>query len=253
MMNPLLTRLHAYPFERLAHLLSDAHPPPGLTPIRMSVGEPQHEAPANVLATLRENLQRLGTYPTTAGVPELRAACAHWLQRRYRLRDGSVDPATMVLPVNGTREALFSFVQAAVDGRGDPLVLMPNPFYQIYEGAELLAGAQPHFLETTAANGFTPDLDGCRRASGGAVRCCFSAAPGTRPAACCRSSSCATRSGWPTGTTSSSRPTSAIPRSTWTSAPLPRDCCRPARPPGASASSAAWCSTASPSARAFPA
>ena len=160
MMNPLLTRLHAYPFERLAQLLSGARPPPGLAPIRMSVGEPQHEAPANVLATLRENLHRLGTYPTTAGVPELRAACAHWLQRRYRLRDGSVDPATMVLPVNGTREALFSFVQAAVDGRGDPLVLMPNPFYQIYEGAALLAGAQPHFLETTAANGFTPDLDG---------------------------------------------------------------------------------------------
>ena len=159
MMNPLLTRLHAYPFERLAHLLSDAHPPPGLTPIRMSVGEPQHEPPANVLAALRDNLHRLGTYPTTAGIADLRAACAQWLHKRYRLPEGSVDPATMVLPVNGTREALFAFVQAAVDGRGEPLVLMPNPFYQIYEGAALLAGAQPHFLETTAANGFTPDLD----------------------------------------------------------------------------------------------
>ena len=159
MMNPLLTRLHAYPFERLARLLSEAQPPRGLTPIRMSVGEPQHEAPANVLATLRENLHRLGTYPATAGLPELRAACTHWLERRYRLPAGSVDPATMALPVNGTREALFAFVQAAVDGGGEPLVLMPNPFYQIYEGAALLAGAQPHFLETTAANGFTPDLD----------------------------------------------------------------------------------------------
>ncbi|HEX5462644.1 MAG TPA: succinyldiaminopimelate transaminase [Steroidobacteraceae bacterium] len=158
-MNPLLTRLHAYPFERLAQLLSDARPPPGLTPIRMSVGEPQHEPPGNVLATVRDNLHRLGTYPTTAGLADLRAACAHWLEKRFRLPDGGVDPATMVLPVNGTREALFAFVQAAVDSRGDALVLMPNPFYQIYEGAALLAGAQPHFLPTTAANGFTPDLD----------------------------------------------------------------------------------------------
>ena len=158
-MNPLLTRLHAYPFERLARLLSGAHPPAGLTPIRMSVGEPQHEAPANVLATLRDNLHRLGAYPTVAGVPELRSACSAWLERRYRLPRGSVDPATMVLPVNGTREALFAFVQAAVDSRGDPLVLMPNPFYQIYEGAALLAGANVHFLATTSANDHTPDLD----------------------------------------------------------------------------------------------
>src|SRR6185312_14171096 len=159
MMNPLLTRLHAYPFERLANLLSGAQPPSGLTPIRMSVGEPQHEPPQNVLATLRDNLHRLGTYPTTSGLADLRMACAQWLQRRNGLPHGSVDPATMVLPVNGTREALFAFVQAAVDTRREPLVLMPNPFYQIYEGAALLAGAQPHFLETTAANGFTPDLE----------------------------------------------------------------------------------------------
>jgi len=159
MMNPLLTRLHAYPFERLARLLSGASPPAGLTPIRMSVGEPQHEAPANVLATLRDNLHRLGTYPTVAGIPELRSACSGWLERRYRLPAGSVDPATMVLPVNGTREALFSFVQAAVGGGDDPLVLMPNPFYQIYEGAALLAGAGAHFLATTSANDHTPDLD----------------------------------------------------------------------------------------------
>ncbi|MGH8149489.1 MAG: succinyldiaminopimelate transaminase, partial [Steroidobacteraceae bacterium] len=165
-MNPLLTRLHAYPFERLANLLSGMCPPSHLAPIKMSIGEPQHEPPASVLATLRDNLHRLGTYPTTAGLPELRAACARWLERRYRLPDGSVDPGTMVLPVNGTREALFAFVQAAIDARpgpgpggADPLVLMPNPFYQIYEGAALLAGAQPHFLATTAANGYVPDLD----------------------------------------------------------------------------------------------
>ncbi|MFI4909670.1 MAG: succinyldiaminopimelate transaminase [Steroidobacterales bacterium] len=158
-MNPLLTRLHAYPFERLARLKSVVSAPAGLAPIDMWIGEPRHEPPASVLATLRENLHRLGTYPTTAGLPELRSACAHWLERRYHLAGASVDAATMVLPVNGTREALFAFVQAAVDGRSDALVLMPNPFYQIYEGAALLAGAQPHFLATTAANGYTPDLD----------------------------------------------------------------------------------------------
>jgi N-succinyldiaminopimelate aminotransferase len=158
-MNPLLTRLHAYPFERLSRLKSGVSAPAGLDPIDMWIGEPRHEPPASVLATLRESLHRLGTYPATAGLPELRSACARWLEGRYRLPGGSVDPATMVLPVNGTREALFAFVQAAVDSRGDPLVLMPNPFYQIYEGAALLAGARPYFLATTAANGYTPDLE----------------------------------------------------------------------------------------------
>jgi N-succinyldiaminopimelate aminotransferase len=158
-MNPLLTRLHAYPFERLARLKAGSNPPAGLTPIDMWIGEPRHEPPQSVLATLRDNLHRLGTYPTTAGLLELRSACARWLERRYRLPADSVDPATMVLPVNGTREALFAFVQTAVDAARDPLVLMPNPFYQIYEGAALLAGAAPHFLDTTAANDYTPDLD----------------------------------------------------------------------------------------------
>jgi N-succinyldiaminopimelate aminotransferase len=125
----------------------------------MWIGEPRHEPPANVLAALRDNLHRLGTYPLTAGLAELRSACARWLERRFGLPDGTVDPATMVLPVNGTREALFAFVQAAVDGRREPLVLMPNPFYQIYEGAALLAGADAHFLDTTAANDYMPDLD----------------------------------------------------------------------------------------------
>jgi N-succinyldiaminopimelate aminotransferase len=165
-MNPLLARLHAYPFERLSRLKAGVSAPPGLAPIDMWIGEPRHEPPASVLATLRDSLDRLGTYPATAGLPELRSACAGWLERRYRLPPGCVDPAAMVLPVNGTREALFAFVQAAIDARtgsdpaaGEPLVLMPNPFYQIYEGAALLAGAQPHFLDTTAANGYTPDLD----------------------------------------------------------------------------------------------
>ena len=158
-MNPRLRRLHAYPFERLARLKSGVNAPSGLAPIDMWIGEPRHEPPANVLATLRDNLHRLGTYPATAGLPELRSACARWVEKRYRLPAESVDPATMVLPVNGTREGLFAFVQAAVDSSSDPLVLMPNPFYQIYEGAALLAGARAHFLDTTAGNDYTPDLD----------------------------------------------------------------------------------------------
>jgi N-succinyldiaminopimelate aminotransferase len=165
-MNPLLSCLPPYPFERLARLKAGVSAPSPLEPIDMGIGEPRHEPPQEVLKTLRDNLHRLGTYPSTAGLPELRSACARWLERRFRLPAGSVDPATMVLPVSGTREALFAFVQAAVDrgagsdpGRGEPLVLMPNPCYQIYEGAALLAGARPHFLDSGAASGYTPDLD----------------------------------------------------------------------------------------------
>jgi N-succinyldiaminopimelate aminotransferase len=165
-MNPLLARLSAYPFERLARLKSGVSTPSGLEPIDLGIGEPRHEPPQEVLATLRNNLQHLGTYPSTAGLPELRGACARWLERRYRLPGGSIDPATMIVPVSGTREALFSFVQAAVDGRSrgdpsgaEPLVLMPNPCYQIYEGAAVLAGALPYYLDTTAADDFIPDLD----------------------------------------------------------------------------------------------
>jgi N-succinyldiaminopimelate aminotransferase len=125
----------------------------------MSIGEPQHPAPAFVLEKLRENLHRLGSYPATAGLPELRASAARWLERRFQLPAGSVKADSMVLPVNGTREALFAFVQAVVDDSTHPIVAMPNPFYQIYEGAALLAGAEPLFLHTTSATGFMPDLD----------------------------------------------------------------------------------------------
>ena len=158
-MNPRLERLHAYPFERLAHLTAGVSPPAGLEPIGMSIGEPRHAPPEIVLHALRENLHRLGTYPSTIGLAQLRAACAAWLQRRFRLPEGSIDPATQVLPVNGTREALFAFVQAAVDGRHEPVVAMPNPFYQIYEGAALLCGARPYLLDTSPANDYLPDLE----------------------------------------------------------------------------------------------
>ena len=163
-MNPRLSLLHPYPFERLRTLLADAQPPAGLAHIPLSIGEPKHTPPAFIGQALSGSLDTLGTYPLAIGLPALRAAIGGWLERRFRLPAGSVRPGDMVLPVNGTREALFAFVQAAVDveaaAPSRPLVLMPNPFYQIYEGAALLAGAEPHFLNCTESNGYLPDLDG---------------------------------------------------------------------------------------------
>lgn len=158
-MNPHLADLRPYPFERLNRLKSGVSPPADLPPIALSIGEPRHPAPDLVLDALRRNLALLGHYPTTAGLPALRRAAAGWLQRRYGLPANAVDPETMVLPVNGTREALFSFTQAMLDPGDDPLVLIPNPFYQIYEGAALLAGAGVHYLPTPASSRYLPDLD----------------------------------------------------------------------------------------------
>ncbi len=158
-MNRRLELLAAYPFERLAKLKSGLTPPAKLPHIAMSIGEPKHAPPAFVIEALARSLGKLDSYPATIGLPETRAACAGWLGRRFSVR---VNPDTMVLPVTGTREALFSFVQSVVDANGagaKPVVAMPNPFYQIYEGAALLAGAEPVFINTTAANRFQPDLD----------------------------------------------------------------------------------------------
>ena len=156
-MNPLLDRLHPYPFEKLRALL-DGIEPPGLPPIRLSIGEPQHATPALIRDALVEHLDGLSTYPLTGGLDVLREAIAAWFRRRYGL--SRLDSAAEVLPVNGTREALFAFAQAVVDrSRPAPLVVCPNPFYQIYEGAALLAGAEPLFLNQTADNGFGVDLD----------------------------------------------------------------------------------------------
>jgi len=157
-MNPRLARLAAYPFERLAALKAGVNPPAELAHIAMSIGEPRHAPPALVLDALRQNLAALGTYPATVGLPELREAAARWLARRFGLPASRLDANSMVLPVNGTREGLFSFVQAVVAAADQASVAMPNPFYQIYEGAALLAGAEPVFLDTTAANRYVPDL-----------------------------------------------------------------------------------------------
>jgi N-succinyldiaminopimelate aminotransferase len=177
-MNLRLEHLHAYPFEKLARLKAGITPPPALNHIAMSIGEPQHTPPAFVLDTLRSSLDRLGSYPTTAGLPEFRVACARWLERRFALPTGSVDAQSMVLPVNGTREALFAFVQTVVDERSKPLVLMPNPFYQIYEGAALLAGAEPYLLDTTPATAYTPDLDAVSEAVWRRCQVLFLCSPG---------------------------------------------------------------------------
>jgi N-succinyldiaminopimelate aminotransferase len=144
-MNPRLARLQPYPFEKLRNLVSGVTPNPARTPIDLSIGEPKHPTPELVRAALAGALDGLAAYPATAGLPELREAIAAWLSRRYSLAE--LDPATEVLPVNGSREALFAFAQAVIDPSAPGAkVVMPNPFYQIYEGAALLAGATPEFL-----------------------------------------------------------------------------------------------------------
>jgi N-succinyldiaminopimelate aminotransferase len=157
--NPRLGRLQPYPFERLAALTRGIEPPQDLAPIRLTIGEPKHPPPPFVLEALVDALPAVGRYPLTAGLPALRAACARWAERRFGLAGGGVDEETMVLPVNGTREALFAFAQAVVDPAAGACVAMPNPFYQIYEGAALLAGAEPCFLETGESTGWLPDLE----------------------------------------------------------------------------------------------
>jgi N-succinyldiaminopimelate aminotransferase len=177
-MNPHLAALHAYPFQKLAALKAGVTPPAGLAHIAMSIGEPQHAPPAFVLDALRMHLGELGSYPSTIGLLALRAAASRWLERRFGLGHGKVDAQTMVLPVNGTREALFAFVQACIDPRRPALVAMPNPFYQIYEGAALLAGASPYFMNTTAATGYLPDLDAVPAAVWDAVQLLVLCSPG---------------------------------------------------------------------------
>lgn len=157
-MNPDLDRLQPYPFEKLRALFKGVTPA-DLPPVALSIGEPKHATPALITDSLRQHLDGLGQYPLTRGMPALRQAIADWLIQRFRLPAGGIDPETQVLPVNGTREALFAFAQAVVN-RGRPArVLSPNPFYQIYEGATLLAGATPWFLPCTAETGYLPDFD----------------------------------------------------------------------------------------------
>ncbi|MGY8856083.1 MAG: succinyldiaminopimelate transaminase [Pseudomonadales bacterium] len=166
-MNHNLKHLHPYPFAKMATLLAESKPANGYSEIKLGIGEPKHEPPAFVLDVLRENLDKISRYPTTNGMFELRQTIAHWLEKRFFLNH--VDANTQVLPVMGTREAIFSFVQAVVDhdvsdkdshslaSNTSPTVVMPNPFYQIYEGAAILAQATPYFVPCTSDNDYKGD------------------------------------------------------------------------------------------------
>ena len=156
-MNPLLSHLQPYPFERLRQLFAGVEPPAGYSPISLGMGEPRHPTAPFIQDAICAHLQGLATYPATAGEPRLREAFTHWLHRRYAL---TLDPATQVLPVNGSREALFAFAQTIIDPtRAAPVVVCPNPFYQIYEGAALLAGATPYYAPSDPARNFAVNWD----------------------------------------------------------------------------------------------
>ncbi len=162
-MNPSVELLHPYPFQRLAALTAGLEVP-ALNRINMAIGEPRHPAPAVITAELTGALDALSTYPSTRGTDALRASIAAWFTRRFDLPEGAVDPQRHVLPTSGSREALYSVIQACVDRRAErPVVIMPNPFYQIYEGAALLAGAEPYYMNTDAAHDFRMDLSSIPR------------------------------------------------------------------------------------------
>ena len=156
-MNPYLQNLQSYPFERLKKLIADLSPNSALSPISLAIGEPKHPTPNIVKEALAKNLHKLANYPTTKGSDELREACANWLRKRFALNDGFSTDENL-LPVNGTREALFALAQCIVDPTQKPVVLIPNPFYQIYEGAALLAGAEPVYYDCSLQNGDIPAL-----------------------------------------------------------------------------------------------
>lgn len=157
-MNPNLNLLQPYPFQRLRDLFQGLTPNPAFSHVNLSIGEPKHATPPMISEALAKNLSGLASYPTTIGVPALREAINEWLQRRYKIPALNIDKA--ILPVNGSREALFAFAQAVIDSSASaqPVVISPNPFYQIYEGAAFLAGAQPYFINTTPDNDYVMDL-----------------------------------------------------------------------------------------------
>jgi len=157
-MNPNLNLLQPYPFQRLRDLFQGITPNPAFNPVNLSIGEPKHATPAIISDALASNLSGLASYPTTLGIPALREAINQWLQRRYQIPALNIERA--ILPVNGSREALFAFAQAVINTQVSqpPVVISPNPFYQIYEGAAFLAGAEPYFINTTPDNDFVMDL-----------------------------------------------------------------------------------------------
>jgi N-succinyldiaminopimelate aminotransferase len=175
-MNPRLDLLHPYPFERLRELTADITPSPAHRPISLGIGEPKHATPALIEDTIRASLSGLSSYPPTAGSPALRETCAAWVQRRYGVK---LDPATQILPINGSREALFALAQTVIDAsRPAPTVVCPNPFYQIYEGAALLAGARTAFANSDPARNFAPDWSQIDAATWAATQLVYVCSPG---------------------------------------------------------------------------
>ena len=175
-MNPLLSRLQPYPFERLRQLFASVTPPAHLSPISLGMGEPRHATPAFIKDALVAGLGGLASYPATAGEPRLREAFTGWIARRYGL---ALDPATQVLPVNGSREALFAFAQTIIDPtREGAVVVCPNPFYQISEGAALLSGATPYYAPSDPARNFAVDWDSVPEAVWQRTQLLFVCSPG---------------------------------------------------------------------------
>ena len=176
-MNPLLDQLQPYPFEKLRRLLADVTPDPAYRPISLGIGEPKHPTPTFIRQALIDHLDGLANYPSSIGSEALRGAIAGWLERRYGLP--KIDAATQILPVNGSREALFALAQAVIDPTDkEALVLCPNPFYQIYEGATYLAGAQPYFVNSDPARNFAPDYGSVPEEIWRRVRLLYLCSPG---------------------------------------------------------------------------
>lgn len=179
-MNPFLSKLQPYPFEKLKQLFSGITPNPEYKAISLGLGEPKHPTPAFIKHALTDNLSGLASYPSTAGSDALRLSISNWLARRYAIP--ALDPATQILPVNGSREALFSLAQTVIDPsrieHGVPLVLCPNPFYQIYEGAAFLAGAEPYFANADPARNFAPDYKSIPEAVWQRVQLLYICSPG---------------------------------------------------------------------------
>ena len=158
-MNPELENLHTYPFEKLRNLLSKCNVNTKKSAITLAIGEPKHKTPKFITEELEANISNISTYPTTRGTNELKTAIINWLCRRFNLSQETLNEERNILPANGTREALFSIAQTVVNkASGNPIVMMPNPFYQIYEGAALLAGAEPYYLNCIEENKYIPDL-----------------------------------------------------------------------------------------------
>jgi len=175
-MNPNLEKLQPYPFEKLTKLKAEAKVTSDLPHIALSIGEPKHESPAFVKQVMADNLDKLANYPTTKGLPELRIAISQWASQRFTL--DTLDAETQVLPVNGTREAIFAFTQAVIEEKPGALVVSPNPFYQIYEGAAYLAGAEPHYLPCLEENSFVPDYDAVPESVWENTQILFTCSPG---------------------------------------------------------------------------